>query len=212
MVTGSMGPWTAGGRVLAASGWGSGLQVDGMLVGVFVPDEAWRLVTGGFLHGGLLHVGLNMWSLYVIGSVLEPALGRARFVSLYGASLLAGSLGVVLASPEDPTVGASGAIFGLMGALLLVARQRNVDLVRSGLLPIVGFNLVFTFLIPNVSIGGHLGGLLGGLVFGAVLVYGRRVAGRHGLAVTAAVVAVLGVACGVVAYVLMAAEYGSVLG
>ncbi|HYI61299.1 MAG TPA: rhomboid family intramembrane serine protease [Acidimicrobiales bacterium] len=208
LVTRGMAPWTTGGQLLAVRGWGGGIQADGLLLGSFVPEEPWRLVAGGFLHGGLLHVGLNMWSLFVVGSVLEPALGRLRFSALYGASLLAGSLGVVLASPTSPTVGASGAIFGLMGALLLVARERNIDLVRSGLLPIVGFNLAITFLSPGLSVGGHLGGLAGGLAFGAVLVHGRRVVARQAPAATAAVVAVLGVACGLGAYLLMAAEYG----
>lgn len=208
LATSSSQPWTRGGRLLAPFGW-RGIEADGVLIGSFLPEEPWRLVTGGFLHSGLLHVGVNMWSLYVLGVVLEPILGRARFALVYGACLLMGSLGVVLVSPEDPTVGASGAIFGLMGVLVVVARERNVDLVRSGLLPIIGFNLVFTFLAPGISIGGHVGGLVGGVLLGVALTQGPRLWGRRE-AVGTVVVVTAGVAAAVVAFVLMQSRYGDV--
>lgn len=207
LATGSSQPWSRGGRFLAQYGW-NGVEADGVLIGSFVPEEPWRLLTGGFLHANLLHVGFNMWSLFVLGSVLEPILGRTRFAVLYGACLFTGSLGVVLASPLDPTVGASGAIFGLMGALLVVARDRNVDLMRSGLLPIVGFNLLYTFVVPGISIGGHLGGLVGGVVLGLVVTQGPRLWGRREAVVSSAVIAAVGVASVVVAFVLMQGRYG----
>ncbi|MEA2291268.1 MAG: hypothetical protein QOF17_288 [Solirubrobacteraceae bacterium] len=125
--------------------------------------DLWRLVTGGFLHAGLLHLAFNMYALYWLGQMLEPVLGNARFAALYLTSLLAGSFGALLLSPHSVTVGASGAVFGLMGAALVMARHRGIDLMQSGLLPVVGLNLAITFLPgTNISIGGHLGGLIGG--------------------------------------------------
>jgi membrane associated rhomboid family serine protease len=105
-------------------------------------------------------------------------------------------------------VGASGAIFGLMGALVAVAVDRKIDLVRSGLLGSVGFALVFTFLVPNISIGGHLGGLAGGFLAGLVATKGARLMGRRAELVSSAVIVAGGLACGLAAYVLMQARYG----
>jgi len=132
--------------------------------------EWWRLVTGGFLHAGLVHLGFNMLVLWLLGSQLERALGRARFVALYVASLLAGSLGVMLVDPTAMTVGASGAIFGLMGAAVAMQRASGVSWWNSGLGTLLVVNLLLTFTIPNISVGGHLGGLVGGLATGAAMV------------------------------------------
>ena len=123
--------------------------------------EWWRILTAAFLHGGLVHLGMNMLMLWWIGTPMELALGRARFVALYFASALAGSAGALVVSPESLTVGASGAIFGILGAALVFERQRHYVLGGSAL-TIVVLNLVFTFAIPNISIGGHIGGLAGG--------------------------------------------------
>jgi len=131
--------------------------------------EYWRLVTSGFLHAGLLHLAFNMLFLYLLGNMLEPAIGRARFATLYLVSLLGGSLGALLLSPDAHTVGASGACFGILGGAIVVARDRGVSLVQSGLAGVLVINLVFS-LRPGISIGGHLGGLVTGLVAGAVLV------------------------------------------
>lgn len=200
-------PWTDGGQALARFGW-RGVEADGVLFGPLVPDEPWRLVTSGFLHDGIFHLGINMWSLYILATVLEPVLGRLRFGVLYGACLLTGSLGVALLSPEDPTLGASGAIYGLLGALVVVARKRNIDLVRSGLLPILGLNLLFTFLIPGISIGGHLGGLAGGVLFGVVLTEGSRLwSAARDATISTAVMAAGGLVAAVVAYVVLAGQY-----
>jgi membrane associated rhomboid family serine protease len=139
---------------------------DFVLFGPLVADgEWWRLLTAGFLHGGLFHLLLNMYALFFLGRMLEPALGHVRFGALYLASLLAGSFGAVLLSPETPVVGASTAIFGLFGAAIVMARNRGIDLMASGLLPILLINLAITFFPGfNISIGGHLGGLAGGLI------------------------------------------------
>ena len=131
--------------------------------------EYWRLITAGFLHAGFLHLAFNMFALYVLGTMLEPAIGRLRFGLIYGVSLLAGSFGALLVEPTAPTVGASGAIFGLMGAAVVIMRNRGINPLESGLGLWIGLNLLLTFTIPNISIGGHIGGLIGGAVAAAVL-------------------------------------------
>ena len=149
----------------SASSTGSVYQ-DFVLYGPLVADgEWWRLLTAGFLHGGLFHLLLNMYALYFLGRMLEPSLGHVRFAALYFASLLAGSFGAVLLDPETPVVGASTAIFGLLGAAVVMARNRGIDLMASGLGPILIINLLITFFPGfNISVGGHLGGLAGGVV------------------------------------------------
>lgn len=128
-----------------------------------VADGEWyRLVTGAFLHSGLLHLGFNMYLLWLLGQSLEPALGRARFLLLYFASLLGGAFGVMLLSPTAMTVGASGAVFGLMGAMVVLQYRAGQNPWRSGILGLVLLNLAITFMVPGISIGGHLGGLLVG--------------------------------------------------
>src|SRR5215211_8266967 len=139
---------------------------DFVLYGPLVADgEWWRLLTAGFLHGGMFHLLLNMYALFILGRMLEPALGHVRFAALYFASLLAGSFGAVLLNPETPVVGASTAIFGLLGAAIVMARNRGIDIMASGLGPILIINLLITFFPGfNISIGGHLGGLAGGVL------------------------------------------------
>jgi membrane associated rhomboid family serine protease len=132
-------------------------------VGGVADGEWWRIVTSGFLHAGLLHLAFNMLALYNIGRVLEPALGRLRFGALYGVSLLTGSLGVLVIDPDALTVGASGAVFGLMGGLVVAQRAVGIDPWSSGVGSVIAINLLITFTIPGISIGGHVGGLLGGL-------------------------------------------------
>lgn len=128
--------------------------------------DYWRLVTGGFLHAGLLHIAFNMYLLYVLGQMMEPVLGSVRFALLYFAALLAGSAGALLIEPQAVTVGASGAVFGLMGATFLEMRARGMDPMAGGVFGSIGglilINLVFTFVLSNISIGGHIGGLVGG--------------------------------------------------
>ena len=166
----------AGGASASELGRGS-IVTNGALFGpaIDIDHEYWRLVTGGFLHAGLLHLGFNMYLLYVLGQMLEPALGSVRFGVIYFVSLLAGSAGALLASPDSVTVGASGAVFGLMGAGVVALRARGFDPMQSGLGATIGLNLFITFLIPGISIGGHIGGLLGGAAVGWLLVdWGER--------------------------------------
>ena len=111
-----------------------------------------------------------MLALYVLGELLEPAVGRLRFALIYFGSLLAGSFGALLLEPTQPTVGASGAVFGLMGAAVVVMRSRGMNPMESGLGLWIGLNLLITFTIPNISIGGHIGGLLGGAIIAFLLV------------------------------------------
>jgi len=151
---------------------GGGGQLSGRLA-LFGPDVAqgewYRLVTSGFIHYGLIHIGFNMAILYRFGAMLEPALGRIRMVALYLAALLAGSFGAVLLTPTAFTGGASGAVFGLIGAAAVGMRQRGIDVWQSGVGPLIAINLVFTFAIPGISIGGHVGGLIGGAAVGTVM-------------------------------------------
>ncbi|MBA2546324.1 MAG: rhomboid family intramembrane serine protease [Solirubrobacterales bacterium] len=125
-------------------------------------NEVFRIVSGGFLHAGAIHLLFNMFALYVLGGLLEPTLGRLRFGVVYVVSILTGSLGALLLTPDSFTVGASGAVFGLMGAGVVVMRNRGINPMESGLGLWIGLNLLITFTIPNISIGGHIGGLLGG--------------------------------------------------
>jgi membrane associated rhomboid family serine protease len=155
----------AGGSFLTGGGSGGSrvfndLALWGPAVGI--GNDWWRLITAGFLHSGLIHIGLNMYILYWLGSMLEPALGHLRFVALYFTSLVAGSFGALLLSPNAVTVGASGAVFGLMGAAFVMQHARGINPMESGLGPVILINLAFSFIVPNISIGGHLGGLIGG--------------------------------------------------
>jgi len=191
------------------------VQLDWALIGrgvsavtgvIGVGEGEWyRLVTGGFLHGSLLHLGFNMYVLWILGKQLEPTLGRIGFTAVYFASMLAGSLGVVLLEPDALTVGASGAVFGLFGYALVAQYVRGVNPMQSGLGAIVLVNLAFTFLVPGISIGGHVGGLAGGVVAGLLYDVLRRRTGApasvgiatvcgFGLACAVAAVAVAGVA------------------
>jgi len=138
--------------------------------------EWWRLITGGFLHAGVLHLGMNMFVLYSIGVILEPAIGKARFLMAYAVSLVGGALGVVLLFDRGQglTVGASGAIFGLFGLLVVYQLTRGLNPLQSGLGAIILLNLVFTFAIPGISVGGHVGGLVAGALVGVVMFAGRR--------------------------------------
>ena len=159
------GASATGGRI-----GGSELISEGGVSRPTVADgEVWRILTAGFLHGGFLHLLFNMYSLWILGGMLEPAIGRLRFALIYFVSLLAGSFGALLMQPTGLTVGASGAIFGLMGAAVVILRNRGLNPMESGLGLWIGLNLLITFTIPGISIGGHIGGLLGGAVTALVL-------------------------------------------
>jgi len=126
-------------------------------------DQYYRLVTAGFLHENILHIGFNMYLLYLLGMMLEPAIGGARFAAIYFTSLLAGSFGALLATP-NPTLGASGAIFGLMGAAAVELRARGFSVMQSGIGGLIILNLVLSFSLAGISVGAHIGGLIGGAI------------------------------------------------
>lgn len=188
-----------------ATGAGSG----GNVVDRFAldgPDVAnggwWRLITAGFLHANVLHIGLNMLILWLVGSPLEEMLGRGRYLLLYFVSLLAGSAGALLQAPLVTTVGASGAIFGLFGALLVLEYFATGRIVGGQAFGLIVINLIFSFTFSNISWGGHIGGLVGGILGTLVLArFGRGHAayGRLGLLGIAGMV-LIGAASVVVAY------------
>jgi membrane associated rhomboid family serine protease len=175
---------------------------DGTMIGV-ADGEWWRLLSAAFLHGNVLHIGMNMLMLWWIGGPMEAALGRGRYLAVYLVSALSGSAGaLVLSSPNQATVGASGAIFGILGAALVLERQRHYVLGGSAL-SIILLNLILTFAVPGISVGGHVGGLAGGALSALALarfgrghaLYGRLgivgLAGMAGVAVLSIAVAYL---------------------
>jgi membrane associated rhomboid family serine protease len=131
--------------------------------------EYYRLVTSGFLHYSIFHIGMNMLLLFQLGQLLEPAIGRVRFALIYFASLLAGSFGALLLQPNGLTGGASGAVFGLMAAAAIGLHRRGVNVFQTGIGTILVLNLVITFTIPGISVGGHLGGAIAGALCGYVI-------------------------------------------
>ncbi len=188
----------SGGGGLMRSGGGEVFN-NGALFGPLVADgEWWRIVTAGFLHAGLLHIAFNMYFLYFLGNLLEPEIGKLRFGAIYVVSLLGGSFGALLLSPDAVTVGASGAVFGLMGAAIIAMRARGIDPMQSGLGMTLVLNLGITFLIPGISIGGHIGGLLAGGIVGFLMfevAERRRTPLTAVLGACAALAVVLAVAC-----------------
>jgi membrane associated rhomboid family serine protease len=133
--------------------------------------EWWRIVTGAFLHGGLLHIALNMFALYQVGRFVEAVTGPVRMLAIYLVAMVGSGVAVTLLQPEAPTVGASGAIFGLFGALVAIGLRlgRPGRALIAQTLPIIVINLVFGFSVANISNAGHIGGLLAGFVAGFAL-------------------------------------------
>jgi membrane associated rhomboid family serine protease len=164
---------TAAGGGLAGRGGGD-LITRGGLFGpsIHIDHEYWRILTSGFLHAGFFHVAFNMYFLYVLGGMLEPALGGGRFLALYLISLVGGSLGALLVTPHALTVGASGACFGVLGGCMAYVQGRGgvSSIMESGLGAIALINLAFSVAIPGISIGGHIGGLVTGFVTGYLLI------------------------------------------
>ncbi len=156
----------------------------------------WRLFTAGFLHDGILHILFNMVFLYIMGRMLEPAIGRLNFAVVYVVSLLAGSFGALLFVPDSPSIGASGACFGVLGALIVIAYHRGISIWQSGLGLTLVINIVFSLSVPGISIGAHLGGVVGGAICGWLIV---ALAERRRMPVAALA------GCGVVAVVSVAA-------
>jgi membrane associated rhomboid family serine protease len=141
--------------------------------GIAGRGEWWRLATSAFLHADVMHILFNMWALWVIGPALERWLGRVRYLALYALSALGGSVLVYLLTPVNvPTLGASGAIFGLFGATLVLSRKLNFDM--RWIVGLIAINLVITFVVPSISWQGHVGGLLTGAAVGGVFAYAPR--------------------------------------
>jgi membrane associated rhomboid family serine protease len=173
--------------------WGGGVEpFEAFLGGGVSGGQLYRLVTGGFMHGSIIHILFNMVALYFLGRLLEPALGSVRFTVLYFASLLAGSYGALLLDPHAFTVGASGAIFGLAAAAFVVARGRGLDMIARQLAILIVLNLLFTLGVSGISVGGHFGGLIGGGICALAIVAGERgyLGRNHRVAEMAAMVAV----------------------
>ena len=171
---------------------GLGSLDGGLHAAPIAAGDWWRLVTAGFLHASVIHIGFNMLMLWWFGGPLESYLGRARFLAVYAVSLLAGSAGALLLSPDSYTVGASGAVFGILGAGL-VLEQRGTHIFGGSALLVVLLNLALGFVIPNISVGGHVGGLVGGaLAMLALTQFGRSHAayGRLGIVGVAGLVAI----------------------
>jgi membrane associated rhomboid family serine protease len=185
----------------------------GLIPAAVGTGEVWRLVTSGFVHAGIIHIGFNGYLLWILGHQLEPLLGRQRFITLYVGGLLGGSLGVIAlayltvatplgtlpvvsqvfgTSPLGLTVGASGAVFGLFGAAMVGLRKRGINPWRSDIGTLVLLNLGITFVFSSaISVGGHLGGLAAGAAVGALLQRDRE---RSSLTTAIAVTVAMAVA------------------
>lgn len=172
-------------------------------------EEPWRFLTSAFLHspGSVLHIAFNMVALWMVGPYLEAALGRARYLTLYLVSAIGGSVGAVLLAPavggwNTPMVGASGAVFGLFGAVLVVLRRLGRD--AGGIVGILVLNGVLSFVLPGIAWQAHLGGLVVGAVLGAAYAYAPKERQR-----LVSVLASVGVAAALAVATLMTySQYG----
>jgi membrane associated rhomboid family serine protease len=134
----------------------------------------WRTITAGFVHVSIIHIGFNMYLLFILGRLMEPSIGTPRFVVLYFSSLLAGSFAALLLEPSTLSAGASGAIFGVLGATFVIARGRRLDSIAGQIGILILINLVFTFTDGTISVGAHVGGLVCGVICGFIIIAGER--------------------------------------
>ncbi|MFI9840301.1 rhomboid family intramembrane serine protease [Nonomuraea sp. NPDC051941] len=140
---------------------------------VAVLGEFYRLITVAFVHGSIFHILFNCWALYVVGPYLERAFGHVRYLAIYVISAIGGSvLSLWMDALNQPTVGASGAIFGLFGAVFVVGRKLNMDV--RGIAALIAINLAITFIVPGISWTGHIGGLITGSVLAGALAYAPK--------------------------------------
>jgi membrane associated rhomboid family serine protease len=189
--------FVAGGTFGVSGPEGNRLFRDLALFGpaIDLQDEYWRLITGGFLHAGFIHIGFNMYLLWVLGQMLEPTLGSVRFAALYFTALLWGSFGALVVEPDVRTVGASGAVFGLMGAAAVELRARGINPFQTDIGMLILLNLALSFVLSGISVGGHIGGLVGGVLVGLAFDLADRRRQRplaYALCALLAVVAVVG--------------------
>lgn len=167
-------PSTLSGRGGSISQEQYDLGLNGLIL-QYGDNEWYRLVTSGFLHFGIIHIAFNMLMLYQLGQLIERPLGRVRFAMLYFAALLGGSLGVLILDGDSLAItgGASGAVFGLMGAAAIGLHRQGVNVFSTGLGTTLLLNLFITFTIPGISIGGHLGGAIAGAICGFIMLAPR---------------------------------------
>ncbi len=196
-----------GAQRIGFGGSAGGLARDFAVRALELDQGQWyRLLTAGFLHYGIIHILFNGWAIWNLGQALESSLGKWRYAGLFLVSVLMGSAGSVLLSPNALAAGASGGAFGLMAAGFMGSRARGVPFGASGWGPTLAMNFVITFTIPGISLGGHLGGAIAGAIAGHFFL-GRRAmvtpkdqrdrqdaALLIGLAVLAVIVAFVGVA------------------
>ena len=201
------------------SGFGGRINGAVMENGVFwgpgvAMGEYWRIITAGFLHLGLFHIAMNMLLLWFLGNLLEPAIGAVRFLAIYFTSLIAGSLGAMILEPGVAAAGASGAVFGLMGAALIAFYSRGLNPFESGIGGLLVLNLVITFAVPGISKGGHLGGVVGGLLAGAIIFMVDEKLGAFGRQrwVAPVVCALIGVVCFAATIALARQQYPEFIG
>lgn len=138
----------------------------------FTETQPWRMLTAAFMHASILHVLFNMFSLFIFGPAIEATVGRARFIVLYLLAAFGGSVAVAVLAPSQAVVGASGAIFGLLGAFFIIQRRLGGN--NTQLLVLIGLNVLFGFIVPNVSWQAHLGGLVVGAAVAAIYHSTRR--------------------------------------
>jgi membrane associated rhomboid family serine protease len=160
------------GQVVSGEGnWRAGSVVDqGLLWGPDVQaGEYWRIVTSGFLHGGLLHLGVNMYALYAFGPAIQQAVGIGRAALIYTGGLFGGSAAVLLFDWGQATLGASGAVLGLAGGLTGIMWARGMNITQTPLFRVMLFNLALPLFVPIISFWGHFGGVAGGFAVGAAM-------------------------------------------
>jgi len=160
------------GQVVTGEGnWRAGwIANDGFLFGPAVRDgELWRIVTSGFLHGGLIHLAVNMYALFIFGPEIQKAVGIGRAALIYAGGLFGGSAAVLLFDWNQATLGASGAVLGLAGGLTGILFARGVNITQTPLFRIMLFNLALPLFVPIISFWGHFGGVAGGFAVGAAM-------------------------------------------
>ncbi len=151
---------------------GNSLTNLGVLFGPAVQDgQIWRILSSGFLHGGIVHIGFNMYLLFMLGPQMEQGFGSLRFSLMYFGSLFGGALAVLLFDFAQPTLGASGAVLGLAGAMFVALWARGVNPRQSPVFGLVILNLALPLLVPGISFWGHFGGVAAGAALATVLVW-----------------------------------------
>ncbi|MFK7854028.1 MAG: rhomboid family intramembrane serine protease [Granulosicoccus sp.] len=176
------------------------LTQQGLLYGPYVEQgEIWRILSSGFLHSNLLHLGFNMFLLFLLGPQLEKSFGTLRFSLIYLGALFGGALAVLLFNFNQPTLGASGAVLGLAGGMGIALWARGLNPRHSPFFGLVVLNLALPLLVPGISFWGHFGGVAAGALMGYLIAWlpSRSTAFSNGssLGIATAVVCILGLAC-----------------